>query len=136
MRQIEQQLGQRVVMSELDKATLLENVHRMVRDGTLDQDYTIAKRDKNRWLRRDYNIDDAKIREILLDLQTEDFIKAEKSDKLEYPDDVIYVFKKTTLLMPRWQENADYVNVRLYIKITWPTDNTMMFIISFHEDNI
>lgn len=118
MRQIEQQLGQRVVMSESDKVTLLENIHRMVRDGTLDQDYTIAKRDKNRWLKRDYNIDDAKIREILLDLQVEDFIKAEKSDKLEYPDDVIYVFKKTTLLMPRWQENADYVNVRLYIKIT------------------
>lgn len=136
MRQVERQLGQRVVMSESDKAMILENVHRIVRDGTLDQDYTIAKRDKNRWLKRDYNIDDARIREILLDLQVEDFIKAEKSDNLEHPEDVIYVFKKTTLLMPRWQENADYVNVKLYIKITWPTDNTMMFIISFHEDNI
>lgn len=136
MRQLEQQLGQRVVVSETEKLIILENIHRMVRDGTLGQDYTIANREKNRRLKRDFNIDDAKIREILLELQTDNFIKAEKSDNPEHSDDTVYVFKKTILLMPRWQENADYSNVRLYIKITWPVENTMMFVISFHEDNI
>lgn len=72
----------------------------------------------------------------MLDLQADNFVKAEKSDNLGHPEDVVYIFKKTTLLMPKWQENADYLNVRLYIKITWPVENTMMFVISFHEDNI
>lgn len=48
MQQIDQQLGQRVAVSEPEKAMILENIHRMVRDGTLGQDYTIAKREKNR----------------------------------------------------------------------------------------
>ena len=40
--------------------------------------------------------------------------------------------------MPRWQENASYKRVRLYIKITWPDEcsGEVMFIISFHEDDI
>ena len=137
MQQVEeQQLGQRVAMSETETTVILEKIHRMVRDGTMGQDYTIANREKNRRLKRDYNVDDTKIREVLLDLQADNFIKAEKSDNLEHPEDIVYIFKKTILLMPKWQEKADYSNVRLYIKITWPVENAMMFVISFHEDNI
>lgn len=136
MQQVERALGRSVIISEAEKTKILESIHNMVRNGTLGLDYTISNRDKNRRLRRDYNITDAKIRQILLDLHADNFIKAEKSDNLDHPNDVVYIFKKKTLLMPRWQENADDVNVRLYIKITWPAENTMMFIISFHEDNI
>lgn len=136
MQQVERALGRGVIISGAEKTEILENIHNMVGNGILGLDYTIASRDKNRRLRRDYNITDTKIRQILLDLHADNFIKAGKSDHLDHPDDIVYIFKKKTLLMPRWKENADYVNVQLYIKITWPVENTMMFIISFHEDNI
>lgn len=110
----------------------------MIRDGTLGEDYTIANRDKNRQLRRDYYITDDKIKEVLLELQLSNLIKVEKSNNGAHSDDTVFVFKKMILLMPRWQEEANYQNVNLYIKITWPMekDGTVMFVISFHEDDI
>lgn len=136
MEENRQQLGSKVWMSEHDMKKVLVRIQGMVRDGTFGRDYTIAHREKNCRLRRDYNIDDAKIKRILLDIRSEDFIKAERSDNPMYPEDIVYVFKKRVLLMPKWQENADYQQVMLYIKITWSVDEMMMFIISFHEDNI
>lgn len=136
MEQTGQTSGRSVILSEAEKTKVLNNIRDMIEKGVMGQDYTIANRDKNRRLRRDYNITDAKIREILLKLQVDNFIKAEKSDNLAHPNDVVYIFKNDVLLIPRWQENIDGVNVRLYIKITWPTENTIMLIISFHEDNI
>jgi len=38
--------------------------------------------------------------------------------------------------MPKWIEDAEYCNVMIYIKITWPDEQKFMFIISFHQDNI
>lgn len=126
------------VLSEEDKLVAIGKIHKMIRDGTLGVDYTIANRDKNRQLRKDYIIDDSKIREVLLGLQVNNLIKVEKSNNGAHPDDIVYIFKKLIRLMPRWQEDTDYQNVKVYIKITWPTEceGTMMFIISFHEDNI
>lgn len=127
-----------VSLSNEEKNVAIDKLHRMIRDGTLGEDYTIANRDKNRQLRRDYYINDDKIKEVLLGVQLTNLIKVEKSNNGEHPDDIVFVFKKTILLMPRWQENADYQNVNLYIKITWPvkSDGAVMFIISFHEDDI
>lgn len=136
MEQTAQELNLKIPLSESNPVAMLACIHAMVRDGTYGRDYTIANREKNRRLRRDYNIDDARIKEILLDLRSEDFIKMEKSDNLLHPKDIVYIFKKKALLMPKWQENADYQQITLYIKITWPTDEAAMFIISFHEDNI
>ena len=62
----------------------------------------------------------------------------ENSNNDAHLKDVVFVFKKEILLMPRWQENASYKSVRLYIKITWPDEcgGEVMFVISFHEDDI
>lgn len=126
----------KIRLSEHDVVNALVRIHGMVRDGTFGKDYTIARREKNRRLRRDYNIDDVKIKQILVSLRSEDFIKAERSDNPVHPEDIVYIFKKRVALMPKWQENTDYQQVMLYIKTTWPIDEMMMFIISFHEDNI
>ena len=126
----------RIVLPKRECVRVVEMIHRIVENGKLGEDYTIVNREKNRRLRREYNVNDAKIRKILLGLQVEDFIKAERSNHPEHEDDVVYIFKKKILLMPRWQENADYASVMLYIKIVLPVENTMMLIISFHEDNI
>lgn len=82
MQQVERALGRGVIISGAEKTKILENIHNMVRNGILGLDYTIASRDKNQRLRRDYNITDTKIRQILLDLHADNFIKAEKSDHL------------------------------------------------------
>ena len=36
--------------------------------------------------------------------------------------------------MLRYEEDSSYVNVCIYIKITWPNGEEPMYIISFHED--
>ena len=127
-----------VLLSNEEKKAVIDKLYRMVRNGRLGEDYTIANRDKNRQIRRDYNINDDKIKEVLLGLQLANLIKVEKSDNGAHPDDIVFIFKKKVLLMPRWKENADYQDVNLYIKITWPKENdgAVMFIISFHEDDI
>ena len=130
------ELGRSVCIEKEEQSELIERIQDTVRTGILGEDYTIIPRDKNRWLRRDYNITDLRIRQILLDLQMEDFVKAAKSDQPKFAQDIIYVFKKDVSLLPRWQEEADYIVVRLYIKITWPREDLKMLIISFHEDNI
>lgn len=126
------------LLSKEGKIAGIDKIHKMIRDGTFGEDYTIANRDKNRQLRREYCIDDNKIKGILLGLQYSDLIKVEKSNNEAHPEDVVFVFKKEILLMPRWQENASYKSVKLYIKITWPYeyDGEVMFIISFREDDI
>lgn len=130
------ELGRSVCIEKAEQSELIERIRDTVRTGILGEDYTIIPRDKNRWLRRDYNITDIRIRQILLDLQMGDFVKAAKSDQPKFAQDIIYVFKKDVSLLPRWQEEADYIVVRLYIKITWPREDLKMLIISFHEDNI
>ena len=115
---------------------VIQRIRQTIRDGTFGQDYTIADRDKYRGLKRDYIIDDNKIIEILLSLEIDDLQKVEGSTNPHHLEDIVYVFKKTVPLIPRWVEDAHDTDVRIYIKITWPFDKTGMFIISFHEDNV
>lgn len=114
---------------------IIRRIKETIQNGEFGIDYTISKRDKNEYLKQAYNINDKKIIQILMDLETENFIKKEKSYNLLHPKDIIYVFKKNVLLMPRWIEHAKYCNVMIYIKITWPEEQDSMFIISFHEDS-
>lgn len=121
---------------EHNTENVIKRIKRTIQNGRFGTDYTIAKRDKNENLKQDYNLNDKKIIQILMDLEPENFIKTEKSNNSRHPDDIIFVFKKKVLLMPRWIENAEYCHVIIYIKITWPKGKDSMFIISFHEDNI
>ncbi len=43
--------------------------------GKFGVDYTICKREKNEYLKHEYNINDDKIIEIMMDLEPKDFIK-------------------------------------------------------------
>lgn len=114
---------------------IAQRLHEVVLEGELGFDYTFDKeRDKNKELRRKYNVNDAKMREILLKLNDSHFIKSEPSTNEKHPDDMVHVFKISENLMPRFDEKADYVCVCIYIKVTWPDGEEPMFIISFHED--
>ena len=114
---------------------IAQRLHEVVLDGELGFDYTFDReRDKNRALRRKYKVNDAKMKEILLEINGSHYVKSEQSTNEEHPDDTVYVFKIDKDLIPRFDEKTDYVGVCIYIKITWPDGEEPMFIISFHED--
>ena len=120
--------------SVAQKKVILDEIQKIVQNGVYGSDYTIAPRDKNRELRKRYYITDEKIKEILLSLQVEHFIKVEDTNHPEHLGDVVCKFKCSGLLIPRWREDADYEDVTLYIKIVKPDVDEVLFIISFHED--
>lgn len=114
---------------------IAQRLHEVVLEGELGIDYTFAgDRDKNIALRRKYKVNDAKMKEILLEITETHYCKSEPSTNEDHPDDVVHVFKIQEDLMPRFEETYSYVNVCIYIKITWPKGEEPMFIISFHED--
>ena len=120
--------------SVAQKKVILEELQRIVQNGVYGSDYTIAPRDKNRELRKRYYITDEKIKEILLSLQVEHFMKVEDTNHPEHPGDIVCKFKRSYPLIPKWIEEADYEEVTLYIKMVKPDVDEVLFIISFHED--
>lgn len=114
---------------------IAQRLHDVVQEGELGSDYTFdGERDKNKALRRKYNVNDAKMKKILLELNGSHYIKCEPSTNEMHPDDVVHVFKIDEDLMPRFDEKSNDVSVCIYIKVTWPDGEEPMFIISFHED--
>ena len=114
---------------------IAQRLHEIVTNGQLGFDYSFDReREKNKRFRVDYCIDDAKMKEILLALTEEHYVKSEPSTHPEHLGDIVYVFKIFRDLIPRFDEEADYVCVCIYIKVTWPDGEEPMFIISFHED--
>lgn len=85
-------------------------------------------------LRRKYKVNDAKMKEILLEITEAHYSKSELSTNKDHLNDVVHVFKIQEDLMPRFVENSSYENICIYVKITWPDGMKPMFIISFHED--
>ena len=114
---------------------IAQRLHETVANGELGIDYTFdGERDKNIALRRRYVLNDAKIKEILLEITVSHYIKSEPSTNKEHFGDTVHIFKIQKDLMPKFEECAGYVNVCIYVKITWPGSKEPMFIISFHED--
>lgn len=110
---------------------IAQRLREVVLEGELGIDYTFAgDRDKNIALRRKYKVNDAKMKEILLEISGKHYIKSEPSTNEDYLDDVVHVFKIQKDLMPRFEETSGYVNVCIYVKITWPDGEEPMFIIS------
>ncbi len=114
---------------------IAQRLHEIVANGELGLDYTFAEnRDKNRKLRTEYCVDDAKMKAILLELTESHFIKSEPSTNREHLNDMVHIFKIRENLIPRFEEESNCVCVCIYIKVTWPDGEEPMFIISFHED--
>lgn len=118
-------------MSEI----IAQRLHDVVEKGELGLQYTFdSKRDKNKALRRKYIVNDAKMKKILLEINSSHYIKSEHSTNEKHPDDIVHIFKIYENLRPKYDDVDEYVNVCIYIKVTWPDGEEPMFIISFHED--
>lgn len=120
--------------SVMQKNAIIEELQKIVQNGVYGSDYTVAPRDKNKQLRKKYCLTDEKIKEILLSLQVEHFIKMEDTNHPEHPGDIVCKFKCSYPLIPKWKEELDYEDVPLYIKMVKPEVDELLFIISFHED--
>lgn len=79
----------------------------------------------------DYLIDEAKAKEILLSLETDDFSEVRNNDHIGFEHELLYIFGKDVKLLERY-ESDDVKTVSLYIKFN-KLDNSFIIVVSFHE---
>lgn len=93
--------------------------------------YQIAIRPKNQELYIDYVFGDNDAKSVLLSLTPEDFSDAVQNEHQNHPEEVLFIFGKDVMLIPRY-DGADEKNVSLYIKIN-KLENKYLFVISLHK---
>jgi len=104
----------------------------------LENKYTISKnanREENKKFIEDYKIDSRKEKEILMNLEYDDFCYAVNNKNPKFAFEVLYIFNKEYEL-DRWGE---LVSVDIYIKTNKTQTRTgedIMIIVSFHERNM
>lgn len=92
--------------------------------------FKISQREKNRKLVLDYILDREKIKEIILSLTVKDFSSAVNNIKEEYSSEILYIFGKDVMLLPRFGSREKKVSI--YIKFN-KFDDGYIIVVSFHE---
>lgn len=92
--------------------------------------YQISPRTKNQSLYIDYVFSEERCKEILLDLEVEDFSDAVQNDHPQHSEEILYIFGKEVLLLPK--QGGDEETVALYIKFN-KLANLYVIVISFHK---
>ena len=88
----------------------LNEVKKSVEEGR----YQISSRTKNQCLYIDYVFSEQRCKEILLDLEADDFSEAVQNDHPQHTEEILYIFGKDVLLLPK--QGGDEETVSLYIK--------------------
>ena len=88
------------------------------------------RRPDNRTLFFDYILDEARVKEILLSLQPEDFSEKVRNRKPGFEHEWLYIFGKNVMLVERFGSGQRLV--ALYIKFN-KLENQYVIVISFHE---
>lgn len=81
-------------------------------------------------LYKDYIIDEARSKEILLDLSADDFCKTVQNEHKGFEHELLYIFGKNVSLLQRFGTKEEVVP--LYIKFN-KLENHFTIIISFHK---
>ena len=118
---------------EINPEDIITRLKNSINNGTMGRDYVILPRDKNKELTYKYLIDTNKQKEILLSLTTDDYISSETSINKDFPNDIVHIFYKKVNLIPLIDRGISYKKVPIYIKFTWPDQEEILLIISFHE---
>ena len=104
-----------------------------VKDAVRNNRYRIsmnANRGANLALFQDYVIDEAKAKQILLDLDVLDFSEIRQNEHAGYEHEQLYIFGKDVKLLERYGNTKKTVS--LYIKFN-KLENCFVIVISFHE---
>ena len=89
-----------------------------------------SRRQGNINLFLDYVIDEAKVKEVILDLDTQDFSTILQNEHKGFEHEKLYVFGKDIILLER--NGTEEKTVSLYIKFN-KLENCFVIVISFHE---
>lgn len=103
-----------------------------VRNSVNDGCYQISPRTKNQSLYIDYVFSEERCKEILLDLEVDDFSDAVQNDHPQHPEEILYIFGKEVSLLHKQGGNEE--TVALYIKFNKLT-NLYVIVISFHKQD-
>ena len=106
----------------------LNEVKKSVEEGR----YQISPRTKNQSLYIDYVFSEQLCKEILLDLEADDFSEAVQNDHPQHPEEILYIFGKDVILLPK--QGGDEETVSLYIKFN-KLANFYAIVISFHQQD-
>ena len=106
----------------------LNEVKKSVEEGR----YQISSRTKNQCLYIDYVFSEQRCKEILLDLEADDFSEAVQNDHPQHTEEILYIFGKDVLLLPK--QGGDEETVSLYIKFN-KLANLYVIVISFHKQD-
>lgn len=111
---------------------------KVLKSLVLENNYSISRssnREENKQFIEDYKIDSKKEKEILMNLEYDDFCYAVNNKNPKFAHETLYIFNKEYEL-DRWGE---LVSVDIYIKTNkTQTRNgeSFMIIVSFHERNM
>lgn len=94
--------------------------------------YQISNRTKNQSLYIEYVFSEERCKEIILDLEVDDFSDAVQNDHPQHPEEILYIFGKEVSLLPK--QGGGEENVALYIKFNKLT-NLYVIVISFHKQD-
>lgn len=89
-----------------------------------------SRRQDNIKLFLDYVIDEAKVKEVILDLKPQDFSTILQNEHKGFEHEKLYVFGKDIILLER--NGTEEKTVSLYIKFN-KLENCFVIVISFHE---
>ena len=106
----------------------MNEVKKSVEEGR----YQISSRTKNQCLYIDYVFSEQRCKEILLDLEADDFSEAVQNDHPQHTEEILYIFGKDVLLLPK--QGGDEETVSLYIKFN-KLANFYVIVISFHKQD-
>ena len=109
-----------------DVEEYLADVYSAVQSGR----YQLSARQKNQDMFIDYVFTEEDARQVLLSLTAYDFSNAVGNVHTQYPDEVLYIFGKDIMLLPRYGEKEEKVS--LYIKIN-KLVNQYVIVISLHK---
>lgn len=109
-----------------DGEKYLADVYSAVRSGR----YQLSTRQKNQDMFIDYVFTEKDAKQVLLLLTAYDFSNVVKNVHTQYPDEVLYIFGRDIMLLPRYGEKEE--KVPLYIKIN-KLANRYVIVISLHK---
>ena len=118
------------VYNKAEVESYLKTLHKAVREGRFRIEIN-ENRSENIALIREYVIDNECQKKILLSLSTADFSEKRQNTKKGFEHEILYIFGKEVMLLPRYRAQEE--TVALYIKINMIRDPAFAIIISFHK---
>lgn len=113
-----------------DKQKEIERYLIAVKQSLNAGNFSLSSRSKNQELIFDYVCSEERYKEILSSLTVEDFSQVVHNDHPKFKEELLYIFGKDVILLPRFGGSEEVVS--LYIKLN-KLANQYVIAVSFHK---